>query len=484
MSAKVKYIGLTLLLPILFLALYPFINKHEDCVTVAILAKDKAQSLPLYLKCLEKQTWPKEKTYLYIRTNNNSDETASLLEEWIKKIGHRYAKVHYDDSSIDHALEAYKQHEWNTFRFKILAKIRQESVDWARAKQSHYFVADCDNFIIPETIERLVKTELPIVAPFLRTIQPSPYSNFHAAVDENGYFANSNLYTDLLGQTIKGLVEVPVVHCTYLIRNDVLDKIAYDDESGRYEYVIFSDTARKEKIPQYLDNRKVYGRITFAETVEEFENEYLGSELCDDEEKKMAHIFTKFYQEGIWARNGEGKGSSGEGSTVENTITYRTFLQNFLKEHEIKTVVDGGCGDWEFSQELDWEGISYIGYDVVKEVIESNEKKFAKPHIQFINQSFLTEELPPADLFICKDVFQHLSTDAILAFLPNLKKFKFCLICNDIDYNVELDRCGDTEVGGYRPIDLTKAPFNLQAERVLTFPSGWVVKTVYLIRKA
>lgn len=45
------------------------------------------------------------------------------------------------------------------------------------------------------------------------------------------------------------------------------------DESGRYEYVIFSDSARKSGTPQYIDNRNVYGRITFAEDWETLEKE-------------------------------------------------------------------------------------------------------------------------------------------------------------------------------------------------------------------
>ena len=48
----------------------------DEFVTIAILAKDKAHTLPLYLACIEAQTWPKKNTYLYIRTNNNNDETA------------------------------------------------------------------------------------------------------------------------------------------------------------------------------------------------------------------------------------------------------------------------------------------------------------------------------------------------------------------------------------------------------------------------
>ncbi len=250
--------------------------KADEYVTVAILAKDKAHTLLLYLECIENQTWPKDKTYLYIRTNNNNDCTASILHAWVDRVRDKYADIYFDDTDVETPVQEYGQHEWNYERFKVLGKIRQDSVDWAHKKKSHYFVADCDNFIKPHVLETIFNTNLPIVAPLLRTDSKGAshvfYANYHSSIDKNGYFLSSPLYYQLLNQEVKGLIEVPVIHCTYLIRYDVLDKIYYDDESGRYEYVIFSDSARINNIPQYLDNREIYGRISFAETEAEFQS--------------------------------------------------------------------------------------------------------------------------------------------------------------------------------------------------------------------
>lgn len=244
------------------------VSKEVDCITIAILAKDKAHTLPLYLSCIENQTWPASKTYLYIRTNNNNDNTAEVLADWIDRVWDRYAGVYFDDSDVPEQVQRFTQHEWNYERFKVLGRIRQDSVDFAKEYNTHYFVADCDNFIQPNTIRALMQTNLPIVAPLLHTGN-CLYSNFHAAIDKNGYYENSPHYNMFWGREIVGLVQVPVVHCTYFIRNEVLDKLTYDDQSGRYEYVIFSDSARKNKVPQYLDTREMYGRLTAAETIEQ-----------------------------------------------------------------------------------------------------------------------------------------------------------------------------------------------------------------------
>lgn len=262
-------IGLMLLSNISTSAISDFV----DCITIAILAKDKAHTLDLYLQCIENQTWPAEKTYLYIRTNNNNDNTAQVLRDWIARVGDRYAKIYFDDTDVDAPVQQFGQHEWNYTRFQVLGAIRQHSIDWAREQNSHYFVADCDNFIDADTIESMIKTNLLIIAPFLRCYSQKYYSNYHDITDENGYYAPSVCYYDILDQKIRGIIEVDVVHCTYFIRHEVLDKMSYDDESARYEYVIFSDNARSKNIPQYIDNRKLYGYISFAENKQELEQE-------------------------------------------------------------------------------------------------------------------------------------------------------------------------------------------------------------------
>lgn len=266
-------------------------NKIDE-ITIAILAKDKAHTLPLYLSCIEQQTWPAQKTHLYIRTNNNNDNTVQILESWIERVKHRYASVYYNKEDVVQRVQNYKQHEWNEERFSVLAKIRQESVEWARLKKTHYFVVDCDNFIKPETLQEIATVNLPVVAPFLHCFQMfeiknSVYSNYHAAVRSDGYYKKCPEYFTVWDQKIKGLIEMPVVHCTYFIHFDFLHHVSYNDNSGRHEYVIFSDVLRQKKIPQYLDNRRIYGYISFAENENELNSEPWLREFNIKTEKKL-----------------------------------------------------------------------------------------------------------------------------------------------------------------------------------------------------
>ena len=238
-------------------------------LVLAILAKDKAHILPNFLDCLLKQDYPKKSIHLYIRTNDNNDSTETVLNEFIDEHGDSYASVFYNDAGIDSTLKTFGHHEWNGTRFKILGAIRQESVAYAKGLGADYFVVDCDNMIAPFTLSTMVSLRgLGVIAPMLDS--KAAYSNYHYTVDSNGYFLDSDIYHTIRNRCVKGIIDVAVVHCTYYIALPHLGNVCYDDGSGRYEYVIFSDSLRKKGVKQYLDNRCPYGFISFAEGREEF----------------------------------------------------------------------------------------------------------------------------------------------------------------------------------------------------------------------
>jgi hypothetical protein len=195
-----------------------------------------------------------------------------MLRQWVERVGHLYAGVEFDASDVTEPVQAFGLHEWNAMRFRVLARIRGASLQKTFDHEcDFYFVADLDNFLRPCTLRELVAANLPIVAPLLRHIDPgSPYSNYHAEIDQNGYYQESAQYHWVLNRWVRGLIEMPVVHCTYLLRADILDRVSYADDTGRHEYVVFSGSARKAGIPQYFDNRQVYGYLTLEDDAADF----------------------------------------------------------------------------------------------------------------------------------------------------------------------------------------------------------------------
>ena len=81
----------------------------------------------------------------------------------------------------------------------------------------------------------------------------------------------------------------------------------------------------------------------------------------------MEHIFTNIYEYNYWGNNNnsEYKGSSGGGSYIEyNKDTYVPFLKKFIINHNIKDVVDLGCGDFVCGKLIyDDLDIKYTVYD-------------------------------------------------------------------------------------------------------------------------
>lgn len=169
----------------------------------------------------------------------------------------------------------------------------------------------------------------------------------------------------------------------------------------------------------------------------------------------------------IYASNEWGHGS-GEGSLRVHTQGYVRFLQRFLRERNIASVVDMGCGDWQFSRDIDWTGIRYEGYDVVPQVIARNAEAFSRPNVSFRLYSGEPAELSPADLLIAKDVLQHFSNDRIRAVLSCLGRFRYALVTNCVNPRGVTANV-DIETGDFRYLDLRRAPFNLRATQVYSF---------------
>lgn len=251
-------------------------SKRDKTVFLAILARNKAHTLPKYLECIDSLDYNKKAITVYINTNNNKDETEDLLLDWMEKNRSSYKEIIFESHSMEELLQDQTlPHQWEPRRLKALGLIRNKSLKLAiDSKADFYFVADCDNFVTPETLKLLVEKNLPIVAPLLITIPgPITASNFWGDIDENGYYKDHPFYYQILYYAIRGTFKVPVVHCTYLIRSDYLSKLGYIDGSDQYEFMVFSKMARDQGIDQYICNELDFGTQYFDSGAIDLETE-------------------------------------------------------------------------------------------------------------------------------------------------------------------------------------------------------------------
>jgi len=193
-----------------------------------------------------------------------------------------------------------------------------------------------------------------------------------------------------------------------------------------------------------------------------------------DEVAKTAKAFGEIYTAAKWGTNQGGIGNSGTGSTQQSTAVYRALLQQFLADNHIKSVVDAGCGDWEFSHLIDWTGIDYKGFDIVPSVVAVDKQRYAAPNITFTVGNIVEDDLPAADLLISKHVLQHLPNADVQKFLTKqLAKYKHVLLTNGVDPTTMSATNGtDIEPGEYRQLDVTKPPFNVAGAKILTYWDG------------
>ena len=163
--------------------------------------------------------------------------------------------------------------------------------------------------------------------------------------------------------------------------------------------------------------------------------------------------FTDIYNSKSWD---DGSGVlSGKGSTVEYTVKYRKLLSIFIKTFKISSVVDLGCGDWTFSRLMDWDGLNYLGFDVVKSVIDANNKAYKKPNINFQLADFHDPnfKFPPAELYILKDVLQHWPNLDIVKFLKRLIQSDKCLYILITNCSNSDDPRSDIKIGDWKPLN-------------------------------
>jgi hypothetical protein len=230
-------------------------------ILLAVIADQPTDALSFYLSCIDALDYPKSAIELLVRTSSGTRPAVEILTNWIARVGDRYARLDVDGLNRSGAVN--RSGSPAEAPSPAVAQLRQQTMNRTlETNCDFYFTADSNNFLRPNTLRCLVELGVPIVSPLLRHVDSSKlYSNFHEQIDENGYFVSSEAYYWLLERKIRGLCQVPVVHSCYLVRRDVIPKLTFDDGSGRLTYVIFSDSARKHGVLQYLDNREVYGYL-------------------------------------------------------------------------------------------------------------------------------------------------------------------------------------------------------------------------------
>jgi hypothetical protein len=119
---------------------------------------------------------------------------------------------------------------------------------------------------------------------------------------------------------------------------------------------------------------------------------------------------------GYWNRRYREGRTSGAGSEGEEGAYKARYVSEFIRDHNVTSVIDWGCGDGQVLELIDLHGALYHGVDCAPTIVERMRRKFPQ-------HSFSTDEgtQPTAELAISMDVLFHLpSDDDYSAYLRNL----------------------------------------------------------------
>ena len=170
--------------------------------------------------------------------------------------------------------------------------------------------------------------------------------------------------------------------------------------------------------------------------------------------------FTLIYKYKYWSDPFSNRSVSGYGSDDVATKNVIPNLESFFKENKISTILDIPCGDFKWMQNIDLNGINYIGADIVEDLIKKNQSQYFSGSISFKHMDIINDTLPQVDLVLVRDCFIHLSNDNVRTAIINIidSDSKFIATTTFIDEKITNN---DITTGDFRFINLLNEPFNL-----------------------
>jgi hypothetical protein len=173
-------------------------------------------------------------------------------------------------------------------------------------------------------------------------------------------------------------------------------------------------------------------------------------------DKHLEKVFSRVYMERQWKSV---ESASGTGSVISQTNVMRRELPILINELNVRTLLDAACGDFNWMQHIELDLQLYIGCDVVPEVIDRNCKMYANQFREFKVLDITRDDVPTADLILCRQCLNHLSFRYILATIDNFKKSKSKYLLVTTCRNAKANRDTFTSAA-WRSLNMQLPPFN------------------------
>lgn len=181
-------------------------------------------------------------------------------------------------------------------------------------------------------------------------------------------------------------------------------------------------------------------------------------------------VFTNIYD--TWSWDPERLSRSGPGSHLAETQPIVDRLPKLIADYGIKTILDPSCGDFNWMRHADLSSVTYLGGDIVDQVVAENTRLYEAPNVQFVVLDLLVDDLPQVDLIICKDTLFHFTNADIHKAIENVKRSgsKYLLTTSYTRRESSDGINADIRTGQWRILNLELPPFNFPKPIEQIFP--------------
>ncbi|TDP97762.1 class I SAM-dependent methyltransferase [Labedaea rhizosphaerae] len=169
--------------------------------------------------------------------------------------------------------------------------------------------------------------------------------------------------------------------------------------------------------------------------------------------KDLESVFGYIYRHNLWEG---GESAAGEGSDRAATRNVRDQLPGLLRRWGVRSILDLPCGDSAWLASVPLDGVDYLGGDIVDEIVARNR---GRTGARFDVLDITKDDLPAADLLLCRDCLVHLPTSDVLGALANIARSR-CKYLLTTTFS-RLTRNVDIPAGDWRPLNLRMPPFGL-----------------------
>jgi len=230
-------------------------------VTIAIFATGQVPFLESMLNRISSLDYDSSKISIFIYTNDVRNE--GKINGWLSKHKYRYQNVEYITSG-----QKVKE-----------GIVKKRALQYSQNQKSDYifFVSGLAQITNANVLNELISYNKEFIFPIM-TRYGKLWSNFWGSIGNDGFYARSDDYIDIVEYRRIGVFNVPYINSVYLMHSDLVDDllVTFEGENvspwyrGNFDYdMAFAANMREMGIFMFGVNENYYGRLVDSDSMPE-----------------------------------------------------------------------------------------------------------------------------------------------------------------------------------------------------------------------